>query len=173
MIIFAHINQKVNSMKKYLGIKVVSAKPMTRDEAGKAGLIRGYSENDENCYGYKVVYEDGYESWSPKTTFEKAYKEIDSLTFGEAIEALKNGKKVTRKGWNGKGMFLWLKPAANIKAEWCKDEALKELVNQNGGEILGLGTICMYTHDSTGRKAILTGWLASQSDMLSEDWEVI
>ena len=40
-------------------------------------------------------------------------------TFGEAIEALKQGKKVARKGWNGKGMYLWLKPAATIKAEWC------------------------------------------------------
>ncbi len=95
------------------------------------------------------------------------------MDFGKAIEALKEGKKVSRKGWNGKGMFLWLKPATTIKAEWCKDKELKELVQANGGEILGLGTICMFTHDSTGRKAILTGWLASQSDMLSEDWEVI
>ena len=68
------------------------------------------------------------------------------MNFGEAIEALKQGKKVTRKGWNGKGMFLWLKPAT---------------------------VICMFTHDSTGRKAILTGWLASQSDMLSEDWNLV
>ena len=44
---------------------------------------------------------------------------------------------------------------------------------ENGGTILGLGTICMYTHDGTGRKAILTGWLASQSDMLSEDWIIL
>ena len=95
------------------------------------------------------------------------------MTFGMAIEAMKRGKKVARKGWNGKGMFLWLKPATQIKAEWCKDEMLKGLVEENGGEILGLGTICMYTHDSTGRKAILTGWLASQSDMICEDWMVV
>lgn len=94
------------------------------------------------------------------------------LTFGEAIEALKEGRKVTRKGWNGKGMFLWLKEATMIKSEWCKDEALKKVIDDNGGEILGLGTICMYTHDASGRKAILTGWLASQSDMLSEDWQI-
>lgn len=95
------------------------------------------------------------------------------MTFGQAIEAMKQGKKVARRGWNGKGMFLWLKPATSIKAEWCKDEMLKGLVEANGGEILGLGTVCMYTHDSTGRKAILTGWLASQSDMLSDDWVVV
>ena len=95
------------------------------------------------------------------------------MDFGKAIELLKAGKKVTRRGWNGKGMFLWLKPGAEIKSEWCKDPVLKALAEQNGGTILGLPTICMYTHDSTGRKAILTGWLASQSDMLLEDWEEV
>lgn len=95
------------------------------------------------------------------------------MTFGMAIKALKNGFKVTRRGWNGKGMFLWLKPATTVKAECCKDEMLKELVEANGGEMLALGTICMYTHDSTGRKAILTGWLASQTDMLSDDWQIV
>ena len=95
------------------------------------------------------------------------------MNFGDAIAALKEGKKVARKGWNGRGMFLWLKPATEIKSEWCKDPALKELVDANGGTLQALGTICMYTTDSTGRKAILTGWLASQSDMLLEDWEIV
>lgn len=95
------------------------------------------------------------------------------MDFGGAIKALKEGHKVARKGWNGKGMFLWLKPASEIKAEWCRDSMLKNLAEQNGGSIEALGTICMYTHDNSGRNAILTGWLASQSDMLSEDWEII
>lgn len=95
------------------------------------------------------------------------------MDFGKAIKSLKAGKKVTRRGWNGKGMFLWLKPAANVDAEICHDPILKELAERNGGSIIALPTICMYTHDSTGRKAILTGWLASQSDMLLEDWEEV
>ena len=95
------------------------------------------------------------------------------MDFGGAIKALKEGHKVARKDWNGKGMFLWLKPATEVKAEWCKDPLLKDLAEDNGGSILALGTICMYTHDSTGRKAILTGWLASQSDMLLEDWVIV
>ena len=98
---------------------------------------------------------------------------INNLDFGAAIKALKNGQKVARSGWNGKGMYLWLKPSTIVKSEWCKDEFLKSIADSNDGEILALGTICMYTHDSTGRKAILTGWLASQSDMLSEDWYII
>ncbi len=95
------------------------------------------------------------------------------MNFGQAIEALKAGKKVARQGWNGKGMFLWLKPAVEVQAEWCKDPMLKELAEANGGSIQALGTICMFTHDSTGRWAILTGWQASQSDMLLEDWLVV
>jgi hypothetical protein len=103
----------------------------------------------------------------------KKYLSTDRMSFGDALKALKAGEKISRAGWNGRGMFLWLKPETTIKSEWCKDELLKHLADENGGEILGLGTVCMYTHDSTGRKAILTGWLASQSDMLSEDWVIL
>ena len=93
----------------------------------------------------------------------------ENLNFGDAIKALKEGKKVARKGWNGKNMYLWLKPAVTIKAEWCKDHMLKEIVDANGGEAEALGTICMKTADNK----ILTGWLASQTDMLCEDWVVV
>ena len=91
------------------------------------------------------------------------------MDFGKAIEALKQGKKVARKGWNGKGMYLWLMPAVSVKSEWCKEPHLKELADANGGEIEALGTIRMLTAD----KKILTGWLASQTDILSEDWEIV
>ena len=104
-------------------------------------------------------------------TKEKDY--LTDLDFGKALFYLKQGYKVARKGWNGKNMFLWLKPATTIKSEWCKDPELKKLVDENGGELVALGTICMYTHDSSGRRAVLTGWLASQSDMLLEDWYVV
>ena len=99
----------------------------------------------------------------------KEEEKMKNLTFGAAIEALKQGKKVTRMGWNGKSMYLWLKPATTIKAEWCKDPMLKEIVDANGGEAEALGTICMKTADNK----ILTGWLASQTDMLSEDWMIL
>lgn len=160
-------------MQKYIRCHLVEATPMTRGAYNKK---RGWTlPKDENPKdkGYLVKYPDGYVSWCPKAQFEAAGRPIDGMTFGMAIEALKNGYKVTRRGWNGKGMFLWLKPATTVKAEWCKDEMLKELVEANGGEMLALGTICMYTHDSTGRKAILTGWLASQTDMLSDDWQIV
>ena len=91
------------------------------------------------------------------------------MNFGQAIEALKEGKKVSRTGWNGKNMYLWLKPPTIIKSDWCKDPMLKDIVDNNGGEMEALGTICMKTADNK----ILTGWLASQTDMLSEDWVIL
>lgn len=90
------------------------------------------------------------------------------MDFGEAIVYLKNGGKVTRRGWNGKNMFIWLKPGTLIKSEWCHDLTLKEIVDANGGTMEALPTICMKTADNK----ILTGWLASQTDMLASDWDV-
>lgn len=91
------------------------------------------------------------------------------MNFGEAIELLKLGKKVARKGWNGKGMYLFLLPAATVPLEWCKTEPLISIAKQNGGKVECLGSIRMVTAD----KKVLTGWLASQTDMLSEDWTEI
>lgn len=100
-------------------------------------------------------------------------EENQTVDFGAAIQALKQGKKVTRSGWNGRGMYLWLMPAAVIKAEWCKEPHLKSLAEAAGGEIEALGTIRMFTVNAHGRRAVLTGWLASQTDILAEDWIVL
>ena len=91
------------------------------------------------------------------------------MDFGQAIRALKEGKKVAREGWNGKGMFLWLKFPGTVKAEWCQDQILKRVAEENGGGIRALGTICMLT----AQKQILSGWTATQTDMLSEDWVIV
>ncbi len=95
-----------------------------------------------------------------------------NLTFGEAIASLKLGYNVHRSGWNGKGMFIWLNPGS------C-DMPLSELAV---GHIEGIpanlfragdsGTVCrlpnLNMRSANGSTA--TGWVASQSDMLAEDW---
>lgn len=157
--------------KQYIGVKLVGAVPMTAGEAVDKGYRVGQNGSivPPTTQGYEVIYEDGYKSWSPKDVFDNAYRSIEGMTFGLAIEALKRGDVVSRRGWNGKGMFLWLKPAATIKSEWCKDPLLKSLADSNGGEIEGLSTICMRTADGK----VLTGWSANQIDMLSEDWMIL
>jgi AMMECR1 domain-containing protein len=90
------------------------------------------------------------------------------MTFGEAIEALKQGKRVSRSGWNGKGMHLWMLPAFRVPKDWCKEEHLKHLAEKDG-YIDCLPSIRMLTAD----KKVLTGWLASQTDIFAEDWEIV
>lgn len=92
--------------------------------------------------------------------------------FGDAIRALKKGKRVARKGWNGKNMFLFLLPASdNIPTSVIHDPALRAVIESEigGNTFDALGSIRMFTAD----KKILTGWLASQTDMLAEDWVVL
>jgi hypothetical protein len=95
------------------------------------------------------------------------------MKFGEAITLLNAGRPVTRAGWNGKGMFLIraggykvnaddVKPNGIINAEFLKRRGLTQL------EILP--HIDMWTVNAHGRQAYLPGWLASQSDMLADDW---
>ncbi len=102
---------------------------------------------------------------------------VENQNFGQAIEALKQGKRVARQGWkrniNGytKGMFLFLLPAGIVPTKAIHDPALREVIETEvGGETFeALGSIRMFTAD----KKILTGWLASQVDMLAEDWVIL
>ena len=91
-------------------------------------------------------------------------------TFGDAIEALKQNKRVARAGWNGKNMFLFLLPAGTVPTKAIHDSKLRQVIeSQLDGETFeALGTIRMFTAD----KKILTGWLASQTDILAEDWVI-
>lgn len=93
----------------------------------------------------------------------------ETMDFGQALRALQKGFKVAREGWNGKGMFLWLKPATHVKVEWTHDPVLRAICEASGGAVDAYGTICMKTADNK----IVSGWLASQADMLCEDWRIV
>lgn len=97
-------------MKQYIGTKIVKAEPMTR---GDYNNYRGWqipADEDPMDEGYLMEYENGYVQWLPKEMFKVDYIKCDTMPFGFAIEAMKKGKKVTRKGWNGKGMYLFKSP---------------------------------------------------------------
>lgn len=100
------------------------------------------------------------------------------MNFGHAIEALKAGKKVAREGWNGKGMWLSLSAPAStgpfvlarsVPSASFWSENNRAFAEENGGFATVLPCITMKT--ATGE--ILMGWLASQTDMLAEDWAII
>jgi hypothetical protein len=86
------------------------------------------------------------------------------MNFGDAIAALKAGKRVARAGWNGKGMFLFLVGGSTFTVN---REPLMS--------ILGEGTQVQYhAHiDMKTAQGYVVPWLASQADMLSEDWELV
>ena len=52
---------------------------------------------------------------------------MNPCDIGYAIQCLKSGHKVRRHGWHDQSKFLWFKPPANVKAEWCKDAQLNKL----------------------------------------------
>lgn len=152
-------------MERYIGIKAVNAVPMTRAEYN---ALRGWelpaNENGDDK-GYLVEYVDGgkantpyykgYVSWSPEDVFKRAYRPARSLSFGLALEALKAGARVVRAGWNGKGMWLKLKsgPDMHMTLPYVYIEyPLGHIAYPNGSRV---------------------PWLASQTDMLSEDWEIL
>lgn len=93
----------------------------------------------------------------------------DDMTFGEAIGALKDGRKVARKGWNGKGMWLILVPGTPVIHPTPNTPYRKAGITEC--EILP--HIDMWTTNALGRRAMLPGWLASQTDMLAEDWQLV
>ncbi len=160
-------------MKTYIGTKVVNANAMSR---AAYNALRGWTvPADENPKdeGYLVEYTDGgqpnhkdfdgYISWSPKAQFENAYRETTGLTFGLVIEALKSGKRVARAGWNGKGMWLAL-----IEGDRWGIGGHAPYDIPGGAHIKHAPFIGMRTADEK-----FVPWLASQTDMLAEDWTIV
>lgn len=96
------------------------------------------------------------------------------MTFGEAIEITRNGGLVQRAGWNGKGMFIFQRPGDTLPRDFIPaitslpEKAKEFLVNQNR-DIEFLPYFCMWSADGK----VVNGWLASQTDMLADDWQVV
>lgn len=77
------------------------------------------------------------------------------MIFGVAIEHIKRGDKVAREGWNGKGMYLFL------VSSWVRENKPLDVMT-------GQQFIAMKAADDT-----VVPWLASQTDMLAEDWRIV
>lgn len=158
-------------MQRYIGSKVISASPMTR---ATYNTLRNWvlsADEDGSDEGYLVEYHNGgkanvdgyrgYVSWSPTAVFESAYRTTEKMSFGKALEAMRLGYKVERKGWNGKGMFLFLVPGSTFQVN--RPPLLG--IYPEGTEINYHAHIDMRTADGT-----IVPWLASQTDMLADDW---
>ncbi|TNF01492.1 MAG: DUF2829 domain-containing protein [Gammaproteobacteria bacterium] len=161
-------------MQPYIGTKLIDAKPMSR---GEYNSYRGWevpADENPDDDGYLVEYQDGgqpnhpdhmgYISWSPKDVFERNYSLVTGMTFGQALEAIKKGYKVARSNWNGKDMFLFLVPGSTFQV--------------NRPPLLGIydeGTTINYRPHIDMRTADgeIVPWVASQSDLLVDDWFIV
>jgi len=109
--------------------------------------------------------------------------ENTQVSFGEAIKALKEGKRVQRSGWNGKGLFVFMQVPADIDIEIVpkmqslpqsvKDEFVRRFENPENEvhlfENIGYrNQLAMVYPDNS-----IYGWVASPSDVLSEDWIIL
>ena len=84
-----------------------------------------------------------------------------------ALEALKRGKAVSRKGWNGKGMFLTLQNGSEVEGNNMRNEPAKKYYGDCKAKI------CPHIDMKAADGSYVVGWLASQTDMLAEDWDII
>lgn len=168
-------------MKMFIGTKIMLAMPMT---LGEYNHYRGWTipdNEDAESQGYLVEYTDGgkpnhsdhegYISWSPKDVLDNAYKSTSQMTFGHALEMMKLGAKVARSGWNGKGMWCIYNPGSQGQTHAMFEGSVYKKHGVDECEILP--HFDMYTINAEGRRAMLPGWVASQSDMDAEDWMVV
>lgn len=149
-------------MKQYIGTKLIEAEPAYRVD-GKTVQPTTWTipEGSKAEEGYAVRYPDGYMSWSPKAVFEEAYRPTDNLNFGLAIEAVKKGKKISRAGWNGKGQYVQLATCISYT------DPAGAVVN---AEHKAIGNQALAF---VGTSGVQLGWLASQADMLADDWTIV
>lgn len=89
------------------------------------------------------------------------------MNFGEALEALKKGKKVTREGWNGKGMFVVMQKGYPEGIP-CNKQTAEAFGYEEGSLFKVRPYLQMRCADGTHQM-----WLASQSDILEEDWLIV
>jgi hypothetical protein len=89
------------------------------------------------------------------------------LDFGKALDAVRAGRRVARAGWNGKGMYLFLVPGSTFTVEASRPmgKASPELV---GSQVNYRPHIDMKTVDGE-----MVPWVASQSDLLANDWAIV
>lgn len=134
--------------KTYIGTKIIKASISER-------------QGPDGQFGYDVLYPDGYKSWSPCDAFEEAYRECNAMTFGLALEAMKKEQYVQREGWNGKGLKLAL-----VGEGGCYEHGMSEVSTLPY-------IVLVYPQESKTTPNAIVPWLASQTDMLAEDWRIV
>lgn len=140
---------------------------VTDSDNGSPKIGDMIARNPENHNDQWLVAEDYFAA-----NFKQLSQTLKStnMSFGEALIAIQNGLKVARSGWNGKGMWIALGLGApSLAADQFWNKHSRQHAIENGGS----ATIDPYIIMKTASGSICMGWLASQADMLSNDWEIL
>lgn len=146
-------------LQKYVGTKIVDAEPHT--------LTVETNGHPAGTEGYRVVYENGYESWSPKAVFEGAYRAVTEMTFADAIGLLQQGQKIARRIWPSVFTHVTMGQAQVRPAEYDElPAALKEEIDTPAFEYTD------GTYKGEGEPVVYLDWLFNHVDMQATDWYV-
>ena len=127
--------------------------------------IHAEPQEKEGNQGYAVLYEDGYKSWSPRSTFEDAYRKNGELNLGHVLMALNDGLRAARRGWNARGQFVF-----RVRGSTHIVDSRSPLAGAfpNGTRIEENAHLRIKSAQGT-----TAPWVASQTDLLAEDWEIV
>lgn len=146
-------------LQKYVGTKLVDGEPhtLTVETAG----------HPIGTEGYRVVYDNGYESWSPKAVFEDAYKAVTEMTFADAIGLLAQGHSIARRMW-GDPLVRVSEGTTQVQpADYDTLPAqLKEEIDTPGFEYTE------GTYQGVGEPVVYLDWLFNHVDMRATDWYI-
>jgi hypothetical protein len=135
----------MEGMKRYIGTYTIRAKPMSR---GEYNTLRGWSGGPpDDSPGYLTQFDgEKHPDWMRADTFEREYCPADKMNFGDALEALKRGKRVAREGWNSTQFWMLLEKREEQELQYFVIES------RYGAETL---------------------WLTTRADLLACDWYVV
>ena len=112
---------------------------------------------DQDKYDELIIKANKYDEITDRPIGVKT----ENLDFGKAIQLLKEGKKLQRSGWNGKEQYIEL--ATNISYKNTEEETINAEHDAIGNKAIAF----------VGTSGVQLGWLASQADMLAEDWQIV
>lgn len=147
-----------------LGCSVAAIKTLEGTMSATPGdiIIKGVNGEFYPCK--PDIFEQTYDI----TSKAEASKDEDFAdSFSWALEQLKEGKKVCRSGWNGKGMFLTLQEGSTVTGTMMRNRPAKEFYGDSEVKI------CPHIDMKAADGSYVVGWLASQTDMLADDWGVV
>jgi len=96
------------------------------------------------------------------------------FNYGTALELLKEGQRVAREGWNGKGMYIFMRPEDTLAKDFIPNVkslpgSVKKHLESLDQDVKFNAYLCMFS----AQGEIINGWLASQTDMLANDWVIV